>query len=469
MSPSPITPDGYAPLSRFKEDFRGFSTWLAIDPRSGRFDLTRSFQVELPPYTQDLADAGKLTSFGLGFINSYNTEMATGGNLQDGHADASKSLEAGASANDYDFLHIIDWQRAEEVVAGGGTKELNGMQVIPLDVAAREGVLHFAREPRSPHGADVNPTGDYICIGGKLDPNGSVYSTERIRRAIADQDYEGSDEFGVPILTLESVLEAQVNLGAGPLHTQFDDKGYAYTSLFIDSAIAKWSLGPKAGHSGEDAFKLVEKLPVHYNIGHLVTAEGDTVHPDGRYMVALNKWSIDRYHKLGTLHPQNFQLIDLEGEKLTILADSPIGVGEPHYVQMIRTDKLNTLAVYEPGTDPLTWKKADSAIRAGEERIERQGNELHVYMSSQRSHFTPDVIQALKGDTLFLHITNIEQTADATHGFAIPQYNVEASVDPGEAVTIQVALTREGTFAMYCSEFCSALHLEMQGWLEVAP
>jgi nitrous-oxide reductase len=136
---------------------------------------------------------------------------------------------------------------------------------------------------------------------------------------------------------------------------------------------------------------------------------------------------------------------------------------------MIRTDKLNTLAVYEPGTDPLTWKKADSAIRAGEERIERQGNELHVYMSSQRSHFTPDVIQALKGDTLFLHITNIEQTADATHGFAIPQYNVEASVDPGEAVTIQVALTREGTFAMYCSEFCSALHLEMQGWLEVAP
>ena len=469
MTPSATTPNSYAPLSRYREDFRGFSTWLAIDPKSGRFDLARSFQVELPPYTQDLADAGKLTSFGLGFINSYNSEMATGGNLQNGHADASKSLETGASANAYDFLHIIDWQRAEEVVADGGIKELNGMRVVPLDVAAQEGVLHFAREPKSPHGVDVNPTGDYICVGGKLDPNGSVYSAERIRKAMADRDFEGADEFGVPILTLESVLEAQVELGLGPLHTQFDDKGYAYTSLFIDSAIAKWSLGPKAGHTGADAFTRVEKLPVHYNIGHLVTAEGDTVHPDGRYMVALNKWSIDRYHKLGTLHPQNFQLIDLEGDKLTILADSPIGVGEPHYVQMIHTDKLNPLSVYEPGTDPLAWRTAESAIQAGEERIERSGSELHVYMSSQRSHFTPDVIQARKGDRLFLHITNIEQTADATHGFAIPQYDVQASVDPGEAVTIPVALTREGTFAMYCSEFCSALHLEMQGWLEVAP
>ncbi len=148
----------------------------------------------------------------------------------------------------------------------------------------------------------------------------------------------------------------------------------------------------------------------------------------------------------------------------------PIGMGEPHYVQMIRRDKLKSvIQVYEPGTDPLTWSRSEFAIAAGEERVERQGGDLHVYMSAQRSHFTPDVVEAKLGDTLRLHLTNVEQTPDATHGFAIPAYNIEASIDPGEVVNIDLPLTRAGTFGMYCSEFCSALHLEMQGWLEVAP
>jgi nitrous-oxide reductase len=470
MTPCPVTESGYAPLSRYKEDFRGFSTWLRVDQDTGRFVRDESFQIELPPYTQDLADAGKLASFGLGFINSYNTEMATGGNLHGGHADPAASLEAAATKNDYDLLHIIDWQLAEEFVkAGSGLKTLNGMQVIPLEAAANEGILHFAPEPRNPHGVDVSPTGDYIVVSGKLDPNGNVYSAERIKQAIADQDYDGTDPFGVPILKLDSVLEAQVELGAGPLHSQFDDQGHAYTSLFVDTAIAKWTLGPKAGHDA-DAFQLVEKLPVQYNIGHLVTAEGDTVKPAGRYMVALNKWSIDRFAPVGTLHPQNFQLIDLTTPELTVLADMPIGMGEPHYVQMINRDKLaGVIQVYEPGTDPLTWTHSKFAVAAGEERVERQGTDLHVYMTAQRSHFTPDVIEAKAGDTLRLHITNVEQTPDATHGFAIPAHNIEASIDPGEVVNIDLPLTRAGTFGMYCSEFCSALHLEMQGWLEVAP
>jgi nitrous-oxide reductase len=470
MSPCPVTESGYAPLSRYKEDFRGFSTWLSIDQDTGRFQLDKSFQIELPPYTQDLADAGKLTSFGFGFINSYNTEMATGGNLHDGHADPSLSLEATATKNDYDLMHIIDWQKAEAFFQdGSGLKTVRGMPVIPLEAAASEGILHFAPEPRNPHGVDVSPTGDYICVGGKLDPNGNVYSIDRIKEAIASKDYQGTDPFGVPILKLESVLEAQVELGAGPLHTQFDNKGHAYTSLFVDSAVAKWTLGPKAGHT-DDAFQLVQKLPVHYNIGHLCTAEGDTVNPDGKYLVALNKWSIDRFPPVGTLHPQNFQLVDIEDAPMTLLRDMPIGMGEPHYVQMIHRDKLKgVLTTYEPGTDPMTWTTSSFATLSGEERIEREGTTLHVYMTAQRSHFTPDVVEAKLDDTLQLHISNIEQTPDATHGFAIPQYNIEASIDPGEVVNIEVPLNRAGTFAMYCSEFCSALHLEMQGWLQVAP
>ena len=464
MTPMPWTDNDYAPLSRYKEDFRGVSTWMAINPETGRFDYDRTFQIELPPYTQDLADAGKLVSYGYGFINTYNTEMAVG------TSEGGQPLEAGSIANDYDFLNIIDWKKAEEVAAAGKTFERKGMRVISLQTAVDEKILHFAPEPRNPHGVDVNPTGDYMCVSGKLDPHASVYSFERIKAAIDAEDYQGTDEFGVPILKLESVLEAQVELGGGPLHTQFDDKGYAYTSLFVDTAITKWSLGPKAGHEGDAAFKLIEKLTVHYNVGHLVTAEGDTVAPDGKWLVSLNKWSIDRFPPLGTLHPQNFQLVDLTTSPMKVLYDSPIGIGEPHYVQMIKADKLvHTIRSYEPGTDPATFAKSEHAIEAGQERIERDGKDVHVYMSVLRSHYTPDTIEAKVGETLRLHLTNVEQTPDATHGFAIPGYNIEVSLDPGEVVNVDLPLNRAGNFAMYCSEFCSALHLEMQGWLQVEP
>jgi nitrous-oxide reductase len=465
MTPRPQTADGYADLDDYADEFRGMSTWVKIDKATGRGVLADSFQVELPPYTQDLADAGKLVSDGFGFINSYNSEMATGGTLEGG-----EPIEKGASQKDFDFLHIIDWKKAAEVAAAGKVEDRNGIRVITLQTAIDEGILHFAREPRSPHGVDVDPTGNYISVGGKLDPHVTVYDAEAIKKAIADRDYEGTDEYGVPILTYESVVAGQVEVGLGPLHTQYDGKGYGYISLFLDSAVSKFSLGPKAGIAEGDAFKLVDKISVNYNIGHLATTEGDTVAADGKYLVALNKWSIDRFPVIGTLKPQNFQLIDLGGEKMELLADMPIGFGEPHYVQIIKTSRLvNAIDVYEPGTDPLTFAKSAVAVGPGDERIEREADGVHVYMTAMRSHFTPDIIRVKKGDHVMIHVTNIESTADATHGFAIPGYNIQASLDPGEVVTLEFDATTTGSFAFYCTEFCSALHLEMQGWLLVEP
>ena len=103
----------------------------------------------------------------------------------------------------------------------------------------------------------------------------------------------------MPILPFKDAIRGQVELGLGPLHTQFDDEGNAYTSLFLESTVAKWTLKD---------LKLIDKIPVHYNIGHLVAAEGDTVSPDGKYLVAMNKWSLDRFAPVGPLLPQNFQL-----------------------------------------------------------------------------------------------------------------------------------------------------------------
>ncbi|MEX0825745.1 MAG: Sec-dependent nitrous-oxide reductase [Acidimicrobiia bacterium] len=465
-TPAPMFVEGgYAPLEEYAEHYRGASSFLAVDPVTGHFDLERSFQIELPPYNQDLADAGKLASFGWAFINSYNTEMATGGNTE-----GNPSIETGAIANDFDYLHIINWELAEQVVAAGNYEMVNGVRMIRLQTAIDEGILWFAPEPRNPHGVDVSPDGNYIVVSGKLDPNATVYSIDRIEAAIAAGDIEGYDPFGVPVLRFDAVVEAQVELGGGPLHTQFDNRGNAYTSLFVETAVARWTLGPEAGVDEADAFRLVDKIPVHYNIGHLVTAHGDTVNPHGKYLVALNKWSIDRFTPVGTLHPQNFQLIDIDSPELRILRDMPIGFGEPHYVQMIAVDRLaDVWTVYPVGTDPLTMAPSDVAIAAGEERVERIGDTLHVYMTARRSTFTPDVIRAKQGEKVVLHITNIETAVDATHGFAIPGYNVQASLDPGEVLTVEIVADRTGSFAFYCTEFCSALHLEMQGWLLIEP
>ncbi|KRT62796.1 MAG: nitrous-oxide reductase, nitrous-oxide reductase [Chloroflexi bacterium CSP1-4] len=465
MSPTPQTPDGYAPLDQYKEEYRGISSWLSIDQASGRIDLDKSFQIELPPYTQDLADAGKLASDGFAFIGSYNTEMATGGNME-----GKESIEQGASARDFDYLHIIDWKKAAVVADAGKTELRNGIRVIPLQTAIDEGLLYLAPEPRSPHGADVSPDGNYIVVGGKLDPNVTIYDIELIKKAIAAKDFEGNDEFGVPILTFKSVVAGQVEVGLGPLHTQFDGKGNGFVSLFLDSAVSKFTLGPKAGIKAGEEFKLLDNVKVNYNIGHLATTEGDTVAADGRYLVALNKWSIDRFPVIGTLKPQNFQLIDLAGPKMKVLADMPIGFGEPHYVQIIKLSRLTSaIDVYAPGTDPLTMAASAVATTAGKERVEREGNTVHVYMTAMRSRFTPDVLRVKKGDHVVMHVTNIEQTADATHGFAVPAYNLQASLDPGEVVTLEFTADKTGSFAFYCTEFCSALHLEMQGWLLVEP
>ncbi len=450
-------------LTNFRDLMRGYSTFLAINKTTGRMELDRSFQVELPPYTQDLADSGKLVSDGWVFINSYNSEMAVGGNAENG-----QPLEVGASQNDFDMLHIINWKKAEEVVKAGKTKTVNSMKVIALETAISEGVLYLAPEPKSPHGVDVAPNGNYLSVGGKLDPHVTVYSFEKIKEAIDKKDFEKNDSFGVPILRFDAIVAGRVEVGLGPLHTQYDAEGHGYISLFLDSAVAKFTLG-EPYFKGDAAFKLVDKLKVNYNIGHLVTMEGDTVKPDGKYLVALNKWSIDRFPVVGTLKPQNFQLVDLNTDKMEILSDTPIGIGEPHYVQAMKVGRIKAWEVYPPGTDPLTMEPAPNAIADGGDKTSRNGTTLEVWMSVKRSQFKPDIIRANKGDKIILHLTNVEKTPDATHGFAIPRYNVNVSLDPGEYAKVEFTADAEGSFAMYCTEFCSALHLEMQGWMLVSP
>lgn len=453
----PIPLDGsYKPISDYNDDYRGAVMFWKFDRSAGRIDPSLSFALELPPYMQDLADAGKLGSDGWAFINSFNTERAHGGIME-----GQPPLESGASQNDMDYLHVINWRKAALVAATPGkTRVIQGVRVIPLATSIAEGLLYLVPEPKSPHGVDVTPDGRYLAVSGKLDTHETVYDWSKIQAAITAGNFEGKDAYGVPIIAFQTALHGQVELGLGPLHTQWDDKGNGYTSLFIESKIAKWSLKD---------MKLLEKIPVHYNIGHLATPEGDTEHPLGQFVVALDKWSIDRFNNVGPLLPQNMQLIDIAGPKMQLLYDLPIGLGEPHYAQIINAAKLAPIQMYSPvGENQLTHAHDANAVTSeADARIERHGRVLDVYMTAVRSHFKPDRVDVTLGDTVHFHITNLEQTPDATHGFGLGRYDVNLSLEPGKTANVTIVADKAGVFPYYCTEFCSALHLEMMGYMLV--
>jgi nitrous-oxide reductase len=215
--------------------------------------------------------------------------------------------------------------------------------------------------------------------------------------------------------------------------------------------------------------KVLDQLHIHYNIGHLMAMEGDSVSPDGKYLVSLNKLAIDRFNPVGPLHPQNHQLIDISGDKMQLLYDMPLPLGEPHYAVAIKADKLKPAVRYKSGWNSRTDERSIYRTRAGREKTEKVDGVTHVYGTVIRSHITPEIIEVEEGETVSLHFTNLERAEDEVHGFAIYGQSVNLSIEPGKTVSYTFTADKAGVYPYYCTEFCSALHLEMQGYLLVKP
>jgi nitrous-oxide reductase len=298
----------------------------------------------------------------------------------------------------------------------------------------------------------VAPDGKWIVGSGKLQGVTTVFNFEKVQTAIRNKDFTG-DEDGIPVLKYESIKDAEVPVGLGPLHTQFGTDGYAYTSLFVDSAIAKWKLG---------TWEVVDKVPMSYSIGHLAAAEGDTVSPDGNYLVGLNKLSHGRHLSVGPSQPESSQLIDITEEKMKLISDA-FTEPEPHYAQIVKADKIKPIEVYpkEENKHPLAiWDVKDSGVT-------RSGGKAIAKIVLVRSTITPTAIELTEGETVTVAMTNIEQTTDELHGFGLLDYNINVVVDPGETKTVTFKVDKAGVFPFYCTNFCSALHQEMQGYLIV--
>ncbi len=434
----PLPKGTVAPLEDYATKYNGIVSGIAIDSKSG--EMSVGWQIIMPPFNFDLGDAGKGPSEGWAFWTCYNSERATG------------KLEVTSTQKDRDYIAAVNWKEAEKAVKEGKIKDIGGVKVI--DPKVTPGIVYFVPCSKSPHGVDVTPDGKYFIGSGKLQSITTAFSVEKMLKAIAAKDFAGEED-GIPVLKYESVQEAEVNVGLGPLHTQFDNQGFAYTSLFVESAVAKWKLG---------TWELVDKVPIAYNIGHLVAAEGDTVNPDGKYLVALNKLSHGRHLNVGPSQPESSQLINIGGDKMKVIYDA-FTEPEPHYSQMIKADKIKPIEVYpkEENKNPnAIWDIKDA-------KVERSGNNVTVKMVAVRSSFEPLKLEVNQGDKVTIYITNIEQTTDELHGLGIAEYNINIVIDPGETKTVTFVADKPGVFPYYCTNFCSALHQEMQSYLIVKP
>ena len=294
---------------------------------------------------------------------------------------------------------------------------------------------------------------------GKLASVIPVFSFDKMIKAIAAKSFDGEFD-GIPVIKYESALYGEVKKpGLGPLHTEFDDNGNAYTSMFVSSEVVKWNLKD---------LKVLDRAPTFYSIGHLCVVGGDTKKPYGKYLIAYNKITKDRYLPTGPELSQSAQLFDISGDTMKLILDFPTS-GEPHYAQAIvaAVIKKNSLKMFkiEDNSHPYVAKGEK------ETKVVREGNKVHVYMTAIRSHLTPDNIEGIKmGDEVYFHVTNLEQDWDVPHGFAIKGAdNAELLVMPGETQTLKWIPTRVGISPMYCTDFCSALHQEMQGYVRVSP
>ncbi len=464
FSVPPDDKNGDVGINTYKQNFKGTLSFISVAKEDGKMDL--AFQIQCPGVNFDLSHSGKGKSHGWFFFSCYNSEQA------------NTLLEVNASQKDKDFIMAVNWKKAEEYLKAGkgrkqavkyahniysdkthsATSEIK-TEVTVLDAKDLKDICYMIPCPKSPHGCDVDPTGEYIVGSGKLAALIPVFSFDKIQKAIADKAYDGEYD-GIPVIKYEAALYGEVKKpGLGPLHTEFDGKGNAYTTFFVSSEVVKWNIKD---------LKVLDRAPTYYSVGHLCIPGGDSKKPNAKYLIAYNKITKDRYLPTGPELAQSAQLYDISGDKMQLILDFPT-IGEPHYAQAVAADVIKTKSLkffkLEENSHPYAAKGEKEA------KVVREGNKVHVYATAIRSHFAPDNIEGIKmGDEVYFHLTNLEQDWDVPHGFAIKgAANAELLFMPGETQTLKWVPTKVGIYPMYCTDFCSALHQEMQGYIRVSP
>ncbi|MDX1755376.1 MAG: TAT-dependent nitrous-oxide reductase [Marinobacter sp.] len=370
---------------------------------------------------------------------------------------SEKALDlAGTMRNDRDWVVVFDIEAIAAAVKAGNHQTIGDSSVPVVDGRHGSEFTRYIPVPKNPHGLNTSPDGQYFIANGKLSPTATIIAIDRL-----------GDLFAGSLDNERDVVVGEPELGLGPLHTTFDGRGNAYTTLFIDSQVAKWNIEDAIRHyNGEDVDYIRQKLDVHYQPGHNHASLTESRDADGKWLVVLSKFSKDRFLPAGPLHAENDQLIDISGEEMKLVHDGPT-YAEPHDCILVRRDQIKTRKIYDRD-DPIFASARAQAEKDGvtletDNKVIRDGSQVRVYMTSVAPTYGMTEFKVKQGDEVTVYITNLDTVEDVSHGFCMVDHGVSMEISPQQTSSVTFTANKPGVHWYYCNWFCHALHMEMRG------